>query len=649
MEVTRIDIHNHTRYSNQRLRDALATPEGLIDRAIKIGLKGVAITDHETVAAHIKANKHAQKIAKENPDFKVILGNEIYLVNERPADIHYHFILLAKDKIGHRQLRRLSTLAWLNCYNTKGMTRVDTLMSDLEWIVGEEPGHLIGSSACIGGRIGQSLLAIEQAKATENFYKADEIFRDLINFIDWCKKVFRDDFYLEVQPGISEDQKLVNKKIRELSKIVDLKIVPSSDTHYLKKEDRYVHKAFLNSENKEREVDAFYQDTYLHTNEEMIEKFAQSGFEKEFVEEMFRNSLEIYDKIENYSLLHHIVIPEVDVDYFDIEQPPKEIEEYEHLSKMYASENKVNRYWIHTCIDKMHELDIFNKEHLEQLNEEARVKQIVSEKVGSNMFQYPITMAHYIDMIWDCGSTVAPGRGSATAMLNHYLLGITQINPVTWNLPSYRYMNEGTEEPGDIDIDVCSSKVHKILNKMKEERKQKFIDGLTDIERDNLGAVYVCTYGTESAKSSVITSARGYRSIDFPEGIDVDTAQYMSSLIRVHRGFVEPIKECYYGDKGKGKKPVNAFKKEVDQYPGLLDIMLGIEGLISRRGRHASGVLLTGEDPYEFNAYMRTPSGEVVTQYDLHDAEAAGSQKIDLLVTQIQDKLVQTLEYLKKR
>ena len=103
-----------------------------------------------------------------------------------------------------------------------------------------------------------------------------------------------------------------------------------------------------------------------------------------------------------------------------------------------------------------------------------------------------------------------------------------------------------------------------------------------------------------------------------------------------------------YGNPDKGRKPVTTFINEVEQYPGLLDIMMGIEGLISRRGSHASGVILFDEDPYEFGCFMKTPSGDVITQYDLHMAEAAGMTKYDFLVTEVQDKLVQAIQFLQE-
>lgn len=145
-----------------------------------------------------------------------------------------------------------------------------------------------------------------------------------------------------------------------------------------------------------------------------------------------------------------------------------------------------------------------------------------------------------------------------------------------------------------------------------------------------------------------MTACRGYRSEDYPDGIEVDTAQYLSSLIPQERGFLWSLKDVVYGNSDKDRKPVKTFVNEVSQYPGLLEIMFGIEGLISRRGSHASGVILFDEDPYEFGCFMKTPSGDIITQYDLHMCEAAGMTKYDFLLTEVQDKLLETIKLLQE-
>ena len=122
----------------------------------------------------------------------------------------------------------------------------------------------------------------------------------------------------------------------------------------------------------------------------------------------------------------------------------------------------------------------------------------------------------------------------------------------------------------------------------------------------------------------------------------------MSSLIPSERGFLWPIKDVVYGNPEKDRKPIATFIKEVNNYPGLLDIIMSIEGITNKRGIHASGVILYDEDPYETAAFMRAPNGDLITCYDLHRAEAAGDTKYDFLVTEISDKIIQCFNLLKQ-
>ena len=209
-------------------------------------------------------------------------------------------------------------------------------------------------------------------------------------------------------------------------------------------------------------------------------------------------------------------------------------------------------------------------------------------------------------------------------------------------------MNKERTELGDIDLDLCPSKRPLILKKIKEERGQKFNQNIDELSRKNLGCTLIATFGTEGTRSTILTACRGYRSEEFPEGIDSDTAQYISSLIPSERGFLWPLKDVINGNPDKDRKPNQLFLKEVNQYPGLMDIMIAIEGLVNKRSSHASGVILFDEDPYEFGCFMKTPKGEIITQYDLHMCEAAGMTKYDFLVTEVQDKLVEAIHLLQE-
>lgn len=647
MSLLRFEPHAHTEYSNSRLLDSTNRIKSLINYAIEQGLAGIAITDHETTSGHPEANFYAEEVRKEHPEFKVALGNEIYLCETRETgQKYYHLILIAKDHLGQRALRELSSRAWMNSFWSGGMERVVTLYSDMDEIVKKYPGHLIVTSACLGG---------ELSTATSRMIEAEKMFDEgtavrekehIINFIQMMQNWFADDFYIEVAPAKSREQVAVNKRLVSIAECFGVKMVIGTDAHYLKKEDRYTHKAYLNSKGGDREVDSFYEYAYLQTEAEIFDNLRMSYPNDNFIAELFANSLSIYDKIENYSLRHAQTIPKVDV--------PKYVKEefldnrYPVLQSMFASDDEVERYWVNECYAKLEELGKCNDTYLARLEEEADTKRVIGEKLGTNMFAYPVTLQHYINLFWECGSLVGAGRGSSCSGLNHYLLGVTQLDPIEWDLPFWRYLNKERVELGDIDLDLAPSKRPMILKKIKEERGRGFAKYIDDQSRANLGCTLIATFGTETAKSAVLTACRGYRSEDCPDGIDVDTAQYLSSLIPQERGFLWSLKEVIEGDSDKGRKPVAAFVREVSQYPGLVDIMLAIEGLKNKRSSHASGVILFDEDPYEFGAFMRTPKGEIITQYDLHMCEALGMTKYDFLVTEIQDKLAECIRMLQE-
>jgi len=577
--IKRFEPHSHSEFSNIRLLDCINKIPALIDRAIEIGLCGLALTDHECLSGAPQANFYAQKILEEHPDFKVALGNEIYLTpNREMGQKYYHFILIAKNKTGFRALRELSSRAWMNSYWDRGLERVPTTYADLEEIVNKYPGTLIATTACIGGEVSSQVLNLIKAEKHEDNNGIVEAHNDIVNFILWCKGLFGDDFYIECAPGQSAEQIAVNQRLCSVASAFKCKMVLGSDAHYLKKEDRYVHKAYLNSKGGEREVDAFYEYAYLQDENDIKKNIAPSFLD---YNELIENSYEIYNKIENYSIAHKQTIPKVKVKDYPHQPIKKEFaENYPILTQMFNSEDKYERYWVNQCAEGLIKKQLDKKEYWERLEEEADIKKTISEKLETNMFSYPITLQHYVDLFWECGSTVGAGRGSSCSGLNHYLLGITQLDPIKWELPFWRYLNRDRVELGDIDIDLCPSKRPLILQKIKEERGQNFNKDIDELSKKNLGCTLIATFGTEGTKSAVLTACRGYRSEDFPDGIDVDTSQFLSSLIPSERGFLWPLKDVVYGNKDKDRKPIAPFITEINQYPGLLDIAMAIEGLI---------------------------------------------------------------------
>lgn len=611
--------------------DSINTPKKLVKYAQEIGLKGICITDHESLGAHVELNKIQQELIEQGSDFKIGLGDEIYLTNDRePGQKYYHFILIAKNSIGHKMLRELSSTAWINSYFDRRMERVPTLKSELKGIVEKYgKGNLIASSACLGSEIDFCILKMHEAEQIGDIKYKRQYYNELVEFIKFCLDIFGDDFYLEVQPAQSEEQLIVNNKMKSIADYFGIKIIVTTDAHYLREEDRSVHEAYLNSKGGERETAEFYRYAFLQTTEQVIENLQNTNLN---YKELEKNTWEIYDKIERYTLHKKQQVPQVDVPNY-----PKIHSSlgYVTLDSMYESDNSQERYWVNYCVDKLKEIGKYNDIYLSRLEEEADIQKTIGKKLETCMFSYPIFLQHYINLFWENGSTVGAGRGSACSGLNHYLLGVTQLDPIEWDLPYWRYLNKERVELGDIDIDICPSKRELIFEKIREERGQ-------------LGCIQVCTYGTETTKSAIKTACRGYRSQDFPEGIDIDIAEYMTSLIPQERGFLWDIHDVVYGNEEKGRKPVKNFINEVNKYPGLLDIIESIEGIICRRGIHASGVNFYGKDPFETACFMRAKNGAIITQFSLHDAEYCSDVKFDFLVTEIQDVIVQCLNILQE-
>ena len=640
---TYFNIHNHTMYSNIRLLDCINRPKDLIDKAIELGLSGITITDHECLSAHMEVNQYAQKIKEKHPDFVIALGNEVYLVDNRESGIkYYHFILAAKDEIGHKALRELSSIAWYNSYVDRGMERVPITKEELAKVMSKYRGHVIASTACMGGELSTAAYNMALAENVNDMSSASIFYQQICDFIKYCVDVFGEDFYIECAPSTAEDQCITNRKLYRIAMAYNIPMIVGTDSHYLTKKDRYVHKSYLNSKGGEREVDSFYEFAHLMTYDEVYELLEKCFGDGMIATTILENSRKVGEKFTPYSLERKQMIPKVEVEHYepgDWSRVPGLIMDnfdfrWKLIQQLICSDEPQERYWIQECLKSLWDKGLQDKsEYWDRLETEADVIKDIGEKLDDCLFAYFNTFKHYIDLFWECGSIVGPGRGSATGFLSNYLLGITQLDPIRWSLPYWRFLNKERAELPDIDIDLAPSKRPAIFEAIRKERGE-------------LGLVQVATFGTEGTKSAILTACRGYRSEDFPDGIDVDQAQYMSSLIPQERGFLWSINDVVYGNEEKDRKPVAPFIREVNNYPGLLSIIMSIEGLVNKRSSHASGVILYGNDPFETAAFMRTPSGDLITCYDLHKAEAAGDTKYDFLVTEISDKIIKCFELL---
>jgi DNA polymerase-3 subunit alpha len=256
----------------------------------------------------------------------------------------------------------------------------------------------------------------------------------------------------------------------------------------------------------------------------------------------------------------------------------------------------------------------------------------ISNTLNQRMTSYYITVREIINIIWndDCGgnSLVGSGRGSAAGYLINYLLGITQVNPLEYEieLPHWRHIHKSRPDIPDIDVDTEASKRQQIIQALRQY-----------FGEDKL--LQVCTFGTEGSKSALQTACRGL-------GIDTDIALYLSGMIPFERGQNWSLSDCFFGNDDKERKAIKEFIREVEKYPNLKETALKIEGLINKRSIHASGVIVFNEEYYKTNAMMKAPNGFPITQFNLHDSEAVGNVKFDLLTIEALDKIRTNLDML---
>ena len=628
--MSHYSLHNHTCSSNQRLIDSINKIEDLLSYAFELNLKGLALTEHETVNSHIKALNFIEKKRKEDErwqNFKLILGNEIYLCrnglnNENynsKVDNFYHFILLAKDEEGHKQLRQLSTRAYGRSFMKGKMRRVPTYYSDLEEIIKNNPGHLIGSTACIGGYIGKTLL-----KAKNDDDDIEAAANKLKSWILYLQSIFGPtNFFLELQPSNNNDQIFVNKWLIQFAHELNIPAIVTTDSHYLKKEDRKFHKAYLNSKDGDREVDEFYATTYLMSEDE-IHTYMDKQLGKGIVDELLNNTSLIGDQIQQYDLRKPFKLPYLPSaeDIKLAKQPFPLNQDNLQLApvwyKFMTSSEDSDKVFIHRILKKCYSNPnyFFTPQRVDRMAIELETIWNASQKQNIVWSKYFLQVADYLKIAWEDGDTiVGPGRGSGVGFYLNYLLDIIQIDPLRENVPTFywRFLNPERASILDIDTDVQSNRRNTVIEALQKHYGE-------------LNVVRVGTERTEGSKAAILTAARGLE-------IDNDTAQYIASLIESDRGQQRSLHVTYYGNEEEEIPPNKTFQEEMKKYPELWEVAQKIEGLICGSGCHAGGVIIVDEDITNTNSLIKLNSGEWVTAWDLHEAEQVSNVKIDLLAT----------------
>ena len=494
------------------------------------------------------------------------------------------------------------------------MRRVPTYYQDLIDIIGANPGHVIASSACLGGFVPTKLL-----QWNEN--KDDSFYQKIVQWIIQMKQLFDNNFYLELQPSASKEQTFVNRELINLSKLTNTPYIITTDSHYLTKEDASIHKAYLNSQDGDREVDSFYATTYMMSTEELESHLDLT--EEELVC-AYENILNIKEICQDFSLLKPLRIPELPWKSY-----PEDREAVEHYSQLipylntfYTSEYIGDKILVNAIVDKLKKEAKLNEQSTyDAINTCLEMTWISSEVNKAHWSAYYLNLQKIIDTCWEAGSIVGPGRGSGVGFILLYILDITQINPLWEDVRTFawRFLNPARVSVLDVDFDIEGARRPQVLAKFREVYGEDRVAN-------------VVTFGTEKSKSAILTAARGL-------GIDVDEAQYISSLVPSDRGMIRTLKQCYYGDEDNGFAPVSSFVREMDARPELWEVAQKIEGLVCRMGIHAGGVIFVDEPFTNSTSLMRAPDGTIITAFDLHDAEATSLIKYDALSVEAEDKI----------
>ena len=499
----------------------------------------------------------------------------------------------------------------------RGMRRVPTYYQDLIDIIRANPGHVIGTTACLGGALPTQLLKYRQTKNEELYEK----------IVAWCEQmewIFGEgNFYLELQPAANAEQKYVNRALLDIAKNYHFPYIITTDTHYLKKEDKPIHKAYLNSQNGDREVDDFYATTYLMNTEELE---SYMNMTQEELHEAYANIHGIKERCEDYSLLKPLKIPQLPWKEMAL-HPAWESKQYcdkiPWLEKFLLSDYEGDRRMAGLIIRQLVEDERLRADNIyDAINECLEMTWVSSEVNKTHWSAYYLNLQKIIEECWNAGTLVGCGRGSGVGFILLYLLGITQINPQweTTKTFAWRFLNPARVSVLDVDVDIEGG------------RRKSVLDHLRKVYGDDRVA-NVATFGTEKSKSAILTACRGL-------GIDVDIAQYLASMIASDRGMLRTLDQTFYGDEENDFAPNKQFVYEMtENYPEVWQVAKKIEGLVCRLGEHAGGVIFVDEPFENSTALMRAPNGDIMTQFDLHDCEDCSLIKYDLLSVEAMDKI----------
>jgi len=548
-------LHVHSHYS---LLDGLSKIPELLDYAKEQGMDSIALTDHGNMYGVVEFYKEAKK-----REIKPIIGSEAYIAYEtindkRPNIDHrqYHLVLLVKDKKGYENLVQLTTKAWLLGFYYK--PRVD------KNLLREHSQGLIALSACLKGEIPQAIL-------NNDFKKAERL---ALEYLDIFGK---GNFYLELQhhPGIPE-QAIANKGLIEISKKYKIPLVATNDCHYLRPEDADAQDILM-AINTDRKADdperlTMKKDDFsLRPIERMVEDFKD-------VPEAIANTQEIVNRCNFEFELGEIRLPKFKL--------PNGKNADEYLRELVYDGFKIK----------------YGKNLKKEVVDRIEYELSVIKQTG--FASYFLIVADFVNWAKKSGIIVGPGRGSAAGSIVSYLLNITEIDPLKYNLLFERFLNPERISMPDIDIDFADNRRDEVIRYVTEKYGENHV-------------AQIITFGTMAARAVVRDVGRAmnysYNLCDqiakmIPFGMNLEKALHES----------QELHHLYHTDEDVKK---------------LIDTGMKLEGVVRHASTHAAGVVITREDINKVIPRQRPTQNEdaIVTQYEMHSIEDLGLLKIDFL------------------
>ena len=560
-----VHLHIHSEFS---LLDGANRIKDLPVRAKELGMKAMAITDHGVMYGAIDFYKACKK-----EGIKPIIGCEVYVAprtrfdKEPNIDNHYyHLILLAKNNQGYKNLSKLVSLGFVEGYYYK--PRID-----LEILEKYSEG-LICLSACLAGAVNQALINGQEEKAEEVAL--------------WHKKVFGEDYYIEIQNNGIPEQVLANQKLVKLARKLDIPLVATNDAHYLKKEDAYNHEVLLciQTGKKMSDPDRMRFETdelYVKSPEEMSEYF------KAFPDAI-ENTVKIAEKCNVEFEFGHTILPNYDV--------PAEYPTHYDFFKKLCDDGIKKRY---------------GENPSKEILDRAEYEISVIKKMG--YVDYFLIVWDFIHYAKSQGIPVGPGRGSGAGSIIAYAMEITDIDPMKYGLLFERFLNPERISMPDFDVDFCY------------ERRQEVIDYVSrKYGHDHVSQII--TFGTMSARMVIRDVARV---LEMPYAEADSLAKMIPNELHI------TIKKAL-----EQNKELNDKYENDPNIKNLLDIAMGLEGMPRQASTHACGIVITKE-PVDTYVPLYVRDGQISTQYIMTTLEELGLLKMDFLglrtLTVIQDTI----------